>query len=141
MRLEVLTLASTCTLYMVLCQVLDHKLVLPVDCSSQAMEPRLLSPVDLSGQPLKHKLLGAVDPLQHTLEPRQLAHDDVHLHDGDWPQPPPPPDDRWTQGKGTSFVFRSVTLAQMASVRAMTTSPLSSDTGRCSAVALPTQLA
>ena len=106
---------------MVLSQVLDHKLVLPVD---------------VSGQPLKHKLLGAVDSLQDALEPILLGHGCVHLldlglvhddlppEDAGQPQPPPLPDNQGTQDKGTLFVFPSVSLAWMASESAMTTSPL-----------------
>ena len=134
--LEVLTLVSSCTLFMVLSQVLDHKLVLPVDVSGQPLKHELLGAVDVSGEPLKHKLLGAVDSLQRDLEPILLGHGCVHLldlglvhddlppEDAGQPQPPPLPDNQGTQDKGTLFVFPSVSLAWMASESAMTTSPL-----------------
>ncbi len=67
--LKALTLISSCTLYKVLSQALDHKLVLPVDCSGQPLKHLLLGAVN-PNQAMEPRLLSPVDPLQHALEPK-----------------------------------------------------------------------
>ena len=79
--LEVLTLATSYTLHMLLSQAPDHKLVAPVDFSSRPLKHSLLIAVDFASRPLKHLLLIAVDLLPHALEPSLLGH--VHAPDVD----------------------------------------------------------
>ena len=83
LMLKVLTHISFCTMHNVLSQALDHKLVLPVDCSGQPLKHLLLGAVN-PNQAMEPRLLSPVDPLQHVLhnrclEPR-LGHASVHLY-------------------------------------------------------------
>ena len=107
---------------MVLSQVLDHKLVLPVDVSGQPLKHELLGAVDVSGQPLKHKLLGAVDPDEtQPLDPRLVGADEDEAQDKDLFSVPGVFHSLWPTRS-----TRSMTQAEpgMARESAMTTSPL-----------------
>ena len=84
--LEALTLVTFCTLYKVLSQALDHKLVHPVDCSSQPLKHLLLGAVDLK-QAMEPRLLSPVELLH--LRDLGLTHDDLPPDGGG--QPPPRP--------------------------------------------------